>query len=68
MIMLVYLGFPHGHVSSLSVARKALDDPPHSFSWPDPLHKVGREEADSVATLALKSTGEEKKTFIWMSW
>lgn len=51
--MSVHLGFPHGHVSSLSVAGKALDDPPHSLSWPDPLHKVGREEADSVAALAL---------------
>lgn len=51
-----YLGFPHGHVSSLSVAGQTLNDPPHSLSWSNPLHKVGREEANSVATLALKST------------
>lgn len=56
MITLVYLGFLHSHVSSLSAAGETLDDPPHSLSWPDPLHKVGGEEADFVATLALKSS------------
>lgn len=61
MVIFLYLGFPDGHVSSLSVAGNALDDPPHSLSWPHPLHKVGGEEADSVTTLSLeKHRGTEK--------
>lgn len=54
-----YLRFPHGHVSSLPVAGDALDDPPHPLAWPDPLHEVCREEADSVATLPLEEEGAQ---------
>lgn len=57
-MILVYLGLLHSHVSSFSATGETLDDSPHSLSWTDPLHEVGREEADSVATLALKNAGE----------
>lgn len=43
-------------MSLLSVAWQALDNPPHTLAWPDPLHKIGREESNSVATLTLKVT------------
>lgn len=56
MKIFVNLGFSHGHVSSLSIARDALYDPPHPLSRPDPLHKIGREESDSVTTLSLENT------------
>lgn len=41
---------------SLSVAWQTLDNPPHTLSWSDPLHKIRWEESNSVATLTLKVT------------
>lgn len=48
-----YLVLLEAHVTLLLVTREGLTASPNILSWPHPLHKIGWEEANPVANLAL---------------